>query len=120
MNERKAIQNIFEADLNPRDKSLCEELNEASQVDFDDLNDAEKKTLFAIMKITGASRGTRSKAPTDVTLFGGIHGRIAWFKHGMGTWGGPVPRLFMDDLKKVVKLKIRWIEFAQHQLTVGF
>jgi hypothetical protein len=111
--ETQAIQGIFT-------NLFSDEIHESSEIEIDDLSADEKKTLFAVMKFAKASRGTRDTPPTDIALFGGHHGRIATFKHGMGHWGGIAPRLFMDDLKKLTKLKIRWISFEKARLDVGF
>jgi hypothetical protein len=92
-------------------------VNESQQVPITDLEQDEQKVLA---KILNAFKAKKNLKNDDITLHGGIHGRIVDFKHGLGDFGGSAPRLFMPELKKIAALKVRWVSIESDYATVGF
>ena len=87
---------------------LRQTINEAEEVEFDSLDSKKQNQIKAIHKHVGGKRGT---------IFDGIHGIIVDFeKQG----GHPSGRLNVNQLKGLIKNKIRWIESHKDSITVGF
>lgn len=83
------------------------DLNEASQVEFEELPEDKQKFVTDFLK------GTKNKS-TDQTFFDGIHGMIVSFRDQLGT---PSIRIKKKDLQKIMKDKnVRWIDIS----SIGF
>ncbi len=89
-------------------KNLIKEakLNEASKIDYEEL-DLPKQIL--VTKLEGFFDGRMQ------TLYGGIHGNIVEIKVGIGG-----TRLTKGDLKELATMNIRWIEYDNRIVSVGF
>jgi hypothetical protein len=89
-------------------KNLLEtkQINEASSVDITEIPVMKAKQVMAFEKILG---GKHSE------IFDGIHGYIVYIKVPNGR-----ERLDSDDLKKLLSLKIRWIEISGQSIILGF
>ena len=74
------------------------QLNEASEIEFKDLQPTQQKQVQAFEKLIGGKIDS---------IFDGIHGFIVDIKvsGGHGNY-----RFEADDLKKLLSLKVRWIE----------
>lgn len=81
-------------------------LNEASSVDLSEIPVMQAKQVLAFEKILGGKH-------TD--LWDGIHGYIVTIKVPNGK-----ERLMSDDLKKLLSLKIRWVEITGQDIYLGF
>jgi len=89
-------------------KNLLNErkINEASKIDYEEL-DLPKQIL--VTKLEGFFDGRMQ------TLYGGIHGNIVEIKVGIGG-----TRLTKGDLKELATMNIRWIEYDNRIVSVGF
>ena len=83
-------------------------INEASEVEFDTLTPAQQKKVQALAKVL-------SGKPT--TIFEGIHGMVVYIK--VSNAYGPY-RFDADVLKKLLALKIRWVEADKYVVIIGF
>ena len=81
------------------------ELTEASEVKMKELEPENQKKVKAIQKVTKGK-------PTQ--FFSGIMGEIATFHNP-----GVVDRFGFDVLKKLVSLKIRWLEVSPREFHIG-
>ena len=89
-------------------KNLLKEqkINEASKIDFKEL-DPTKQKLVKLLE--GFFDGKLQ------TLYDGIHGNIVEIKVGIGG-----TRLTKGDLKELATMNIRWIEYDNRIVSVGF
>jgi hypothetical protein len=84
------------------------QLNEASEVQLTDLQPTQLKQVKAFEQVLGGRVDS---------IFDGIHGYVVDIKingaHGVYRFDG-------DDLKKLLALKIRWVEADGDYISVGF
>ena len=83
-------------------------LNEASEVQISDLQPTQQKQVKAFEQLLGGK---------VESIFDGIHGFIVEIKVNGGH--GPY-RFDADDLKKLLALKIRWVEADGDYISVAF
>lgn len=83
-------------------------INEAVEISFKDLKPQHQKQVEQFIKIF--------KGKT-IVIFEGIHGMIVDIRvsNPLG-----VRRFDADDLKKLLALKIRWVEADKDIVTIGF
>jgi len=86
---------------------LKQTITEAEEVEFDSLDSKQQNQIKAVHKHIGGKRGY---------IFDGIHGLIVNFEK---TAGHPSGRLNVNQLKGLIKNKIRWIESKKDSITVG-
>jgi len=84
------------------------QLNEASEVELNEIPVAKANQVLAFEKILGGKHDS---------IFDGIHGFIVEIKVSGGH--GPY-RFEADDLKKLLALKIRWVEADGDYISVAF
>ena len=84
------------------------QLNEASEVELTEIPVAKANQVLAFEKILGGQHDS---------IFDGIHGFIVEIKVSGGH--GPY-RFEADDLKKLLALKIRWVEADGDYISVAF
>jgi hypothetical protein len=84
------------------------QLNEASEVEITEIPVAKANQILAFEKILGGKHDS---------IFDGIHGFIVEIKVSGGH--GPY-RFDADDLKKLLALKIRWVEADGDYISVAF
>ena len=84
------------------------QLNEASEVQLKDLQPTQQKQIKAFEQVLGGKVDS---------IYEGIHGFIAEIKAsgGHGNY-----RFEADDLKKLLSLKIRWVEADGDYISIGF
>jgi hypothetical protein len=84
------------------------QLNEASEVQLADLQPTQQKQVKAFEQLLGGKVDS---------IFDGIHGFIVEIKvqGGHGAY-----RFDADDLKKLLALKIRWVEADGDYISVAF
>ena len=84
------------------------QLNEASEVKITDLQPTQQKQVKAFEQLLGGK--------TD-SIFEGIHGMIVEIKvsGGHGAY-----RFEAGDLKKLLSLKVRWIEADGDYISIAF
>jgi hypothetical protein len=84
------------------------QLNEASEVEITEIPVAKANQILAFEKILGGKHDS---------IFDGIHGFIVEIKvqGGHGAY-----RFDVDDLKKLIALKIRWVEADGDYISVAF
>lgn len=84
------------------------QLNEASEIKFTDLKPTQQKQVKAFEQILGGKVDS---------IFDGIHGFIADIKvsGGHGAY-----RFESDDLKKLLALKVRWVEADGEYISIAF
>jgi uncharacterized protein YneR len=84
------------------------QLNEASEVFIEEIPIAKAKQVMAFEKVIGGKHES---------ILQGIHGYIAYIKTpgGHGNY-----RFEADDLKKLLSLKIRWVEGDNEYVSIGF
>jgi hypothetical protein len=85
------------------------QLNEASEVQLGEIPVAKAKQVMAFEKIIG---GKHSQ------IFDGIHGMIVDIE-AKGNFGSGY-RFGADELKKLLALKMRWIEADGDTISIGF
>ncbi len=85
------------------DKSL---IKEASEIKFNELDSAKQKQVNAFVKFFGGK---------IITIWDGIHGNIVDIKMSEPNW-----RMDPSDLKDLIALKLRWIEFDSKIVSIGF
>ena len=83
-------------------------LNEASEVSFNELKPEQQKQIKAFEQVLGGKH---------IVIFDGIHGFVVNIKVS-GVYGNY--RFEADDLKKLLTLKIRWIEADGDYISIGF
>jgi hypothetical protein len=81
-------------------------INEASDVEFSELKPEQQKQIQAFEKVLNGKHQE---------IFDGIHGYIVYIKVPNGS-----ERLMSDDLKKLLSLKIRWVEISGQDIILGF
>ena len=84
------------------------QLNEASEVQLKDLQPTQQKQVMAFEKLIGGKVDS---------IFDGIHGFIVDIKvsGGHGNY-----RFEANDLKKLLSLRVRWIEADGDIVTIAF
>ena len=85
-------------------------LNEASEIQIGDLSASEKKLVDTLNKIIGGK---------SIILWDGIHGKIVDIEPKNMVFT-PAYRFTSDQLKKLAKLNIRWIDGGQEHVSIGF
>jgi hypothetical protein len=96
-------------DLYTHKKVLTESTNlikEASEIKFNELDSTKQKQVNAFVKFFGGK---------IITIWDGIHGNIVDIKMSEKNW-----RMDTQDLKDLISLKIRWIEFDNQTVSIGF
>jgi hypothetical protein len=88
------------------EESVSKSINEAEEVTFMQLDPAKQKQVQAFVKFFGGK---------IVQIFDGIHGNIVDIKMSDSNW-----RMDTQDLKDLISLKIRWIEFDKQTVSIGF
>jgi hypothetical protein len=81
-------------------------LKEASEIKFNELDSTKQKQVNAFVKFFGGK---------IITIWDGIHGNIVDIKMSEKNW-----RMDTHDLKDLISLKIRWIEFDNQIVSIGF
>jgi hypothetical protein len=81
-------------------------IKEASEIKFNELDSTKQKQVNAFVKFFGGK---------IITIWDGIHGNIADIKMSEKNW-----RMDTQDLKDLISLKIRWIEFDNQTVSIGF
>lgn len=81
-------------------------LNEASEIKINELDSTKQKQVQAFVKFFGGK---------VITIWDGIHGNIVDIKMSEKNW-----RMDTSDLKDLISLKIRWIEFDNQNVSIGF
>ena len=81
-------------------------LNEASEIKINELDSTKQKQVQAFVKFFGGK---------VITIWDGIHGNIVDIKMSESNW-----RMDTQDLKDLISLKIRWIEFDKQTVSIGF
>ncbi len=84
------------------------QLNEASEVEITEIPVTKANQILAFEKILGGKHDS---------IFNGIHGFIVEIKvsGGHGAY-----RFEADDLKKLLSLKVRWIEADGDYISIAF
>jgi hypothetical protein len=85
------------------DKSL---IKEASEIKFNELDSTKQKQVNAFVKFFGGKINT---------IWDGIHGNIVDIQMSEPNW-----RMDTSDLKDLIAMKIRWIEFDSKTVSIGF
>jgi hypothetical protein len=85
------------------DKSL---IKEASEIKFNELDSTKQKQVNAFVKFFGGK---------IITIWDGIHGNIVDIQMSEPNW-----RMDTSDLKDLIAMKIRWIEFDSKTVSIGF
>jgi hypothetical protein len=96
-------------DLYTHKKVLTESiLNEASEVSFNELKPEQQKQIKAFEQLLGGKVNS---------IFDGIHGFIVDLKvsGGHGNY-----RFEADEMKKLISLKVRWVEGDRDNVSIGF
>lgn len=83
-------------------------INEASEVKFNEINPQHQKQIKAFESIIGGKHQS---------IFDGIHGMIVDIKSP--SMGGSY-RFGADELKKLLSLKVRWVEGNKNGVSIGF
>jgi hypothetical protein len=88
--------------------NLTNLLKEASEIPFDKLTPIHQKQIQAFSKVLKGK---------PIVIFEGIHGMIVDIKvsNPLGVY-----RFDSDELKKLLALKIRWVEADKDTITIGF
>ena len=81
-------------------------LHEASKINMSELDSTKQKQVQSFLKFFGGK---------VVTIWDGIHGNIADIEMAEKNW-----RMDVSDLKLLISLKIRWIEFDNKTVSIGF
>lgn len=81
-------------------------LKEASEIEFKELDSTKQKQVQQFVKFFGGK---------IITIWDGIHGNIVDIKISEPNW-----RMDTSDLKDLISLKIRWIEFDKQTVSIGF
>jgi hypothetical protein len=95
LKELLKVKNISEA-----------KLNEASEIEFKELDSTKQKQVQQFVKFFGGKINT---------IWDGIHGNIVDIKMSEKNW-----RMDTQDLKDLISLKIIWIEFDNQTVSIGF
>lgn len=81
-------------------------LNEASEVELGEIPVAKAKQVLAFKKFFGGK---------VLHIWDGIHGHIVDIEMAEKNW-----RMDTSDLRDLISLKIRWIEFDNKTVSIGF
>lgn len=81
-------------------------LKEASEIELKELDSTKQKQVQQFVKFFGGK---------IITIWDGIHGNIIDIKMSEPNW-----RMDTSDLKDLISLKIRWIEFDKQTVSIGF
>jgi hypothetical protein len=81
-------------------------IKEASEIKFNELDSTKQKQVQQFVKFFGGK---------IITIWDGIHGNIVDIKMSEKNW-----RMDTQDLKDLISLKIRWIEFDNQTVSIGF
>lgn len=81
-------------------------LKEASEIELKELDSNKQKQVQQFVKFFGGK---------IITIWDGIHGNIIDIKMSEPNW-----RMDTSDLKDLISLKIRWIEFDKQTVSIGF
>lgn len=81
-------------------------LKEASEIELKELDSNKQKQVQQFVKFFGGK---------IITIWDGIHGNIIDIKMSEPNW-----RMDTTDLKDLISLKIRWIEFDKQTVSIGF
>jgi hypothetical protein len=81
-------------------------IKEASEIEFKELDSTKQKQVQQFVKFFGGK---------IITIWDGIHGNIVDIKMSEKNW-----RMDTQDLKDLISLKIRWIEFDNQTVSIGF
>jgi hypothetical protein len=81
-------------------------VNEASEISLNDLDSNKQKLVNELVKFFGGK---------VLNIWGGIHGNIVDIQMSEPVW-----RMDTQDLKDLISLKIRWIEFDKKTVSIGF
>lgn len=81
-------------------------LKEASEIEFKELDSTKQKQVQQFVKFFGGK---------IITIWDGMHGNIVDIKMSEKNW-----RMDTQDLKDLISLKIRWIEFDNQTVSIGF
>ena len=84
------------------------QLNEAEEMQFNQLDPQRKKQVMAFEKVIGGKYDT---------IFQGIHGYVIDIKV---IGGHGVYRFEADTMKKLIALKVRWVEADGDYISIGF
>lgn len=104
------LEVVFIGKLNLRNKMIkLTQLNEASEVKFKELKPIQQKQVVAFQKVIGADHSQ---------IFAGIHGMVVDIP-AHGNFGSGY-RFGADTLKKLLALKIRWVEADGDVISIGF
>ena len=88
------------------EESVSKSINEASEIKIDELDSAKQKQVQQFVKFFGGK---------VLQIWDGIHGNIVDIKMSDSNW-----RMDTQDLKDLISLKIRWIEFDKQTVSIGF
>jgi hypothetical protein len=81
-------------------------IKEASEIKFNELDSTKQKQVNAFVKFFGGK---------IITIWDGIHGNIVDIQMSEPNW-----RMDTSDLKDLIAMKIRWIEFDSKTVSIGF
>ena len=105
----EVYQYIYTLRYGGLDGAKVESINEASEVKFKELKPIQQKQVVAFQKVIG---GDHSQ------IFAGIHGMVVDIP-ARGNFGTGY-RFGADTLKKLLALKIRWVEADGDVISIGF
>lgn len=83
-------------------------VNEASEIKFEQLKPVEQKQIQAFEKVL---RGKHAQ------IFDGIHGKVVFIKVSGGRGSH---RFEAEEMKKLLALKVRWVEGNGDTISVAF
>lgn len=81
-------------------------IKEASEIELKELDSNKQKQVQQFLKFFGGK---------VITIWDGIHGNIVDMKMAEKNW-----RMDPSDLKDLIALKIRWVEFDNQIVSIGF
>ena len=81
-------------------------IKEASEIELKELDATKQKQVQQFLKFFNGK---------VITIWDGIHGNIADIEMAEKNW-----RMDVSDLKLLISLKIRWIEFDNKIVSIGF
>lgn len=81
-------------------------IKEASEIKFNELDSTKQKQVNQFLKFFGGK---------TLHIWDGIHGNIIDIEMAEKNW-----RMDVNDLKDLISLKIRWIEFDNKTVSIGF
>ena len=90
------------------EESVSKSITEASEIQLTDLQPTQQKQIKAFEQLLGGKH---------IVIFDGIHGFVVNIKVS-GVYGNY--RFDADDLKKLIALKIRWVESDEDYISIGF